>query len=58
MSIFCGAGPHVKKSESGEAFPMRDQHGVGNASPDVVFLDAIDDVVYTSVVGLLEHVDV
>ncbi|KAA0055548.1 hypothetical protein E6C27_scaffold222G00210 [Cucumis melo var. makuwa] len=42
--IFRGVGSHVGKSELGEAFLTRDQHGVGNASSDVVFLDVIDDV--------------
>ena len=35
-NVFYGVELYVGKTESGEAFPTREQHGVGNASPDVV----------------------
>ncbi|KAA0063199.1 hypothetical protein E5676_scaffold2774G00090 [Cucumis melo var. makuwa] len=46
--IFCGVGPYVGKTESKEAFPTLEQHGIGNAYPDVVFPDDADGVENTS----------
>ncbi|KAA0047052.1 hypothetical protein E6C27_scaffold466G00040 [Cucumis melo var. makuwa] len=36
VDVFHDVGNNVERNESGEAFPMAYQHGVGNASPDVV----------------------
>ncbi|KAA0037416.1 hypothetical protein E5676_scaffold85G00030 [Cucumis melo var. makuwa] len=46
--VFRWVRPYVGKTESGEASPTREQHSVGNASPDVVFPDDVDGVKNTS----------
>ena len=38
----------VRKTESGEAFPMREQHGIKNAYPNVLFPDIVNGVRNTS----------
>ncbi|KAA0060536.1 hypothetical protein E5676_scaffold420G00470 [Cucumis melo var. makuwa] len=49
--VFRSVGPPVRKSESGEAFLTREQHGIGNASPDVVFPDAVENTSLDVVFG-------
>uniref|UniRef100_A0A9I9DLE0 CACTA en-spm transposon protein n=1 Tax=Cucumis melo TaxID=3656 RepID=A0A9I9DLE0_CUCME len=46
--VFLEVGTYVGKTESREAFPTRERHGVGNASPGVMCPDTLDDVGNTS----------